>query len=260
MEAARSENRVAAILIVKDATKSFGELRAVDRISFKVEEGEIYGIAGPNGAGKTTLFNLITSIPFHADSGKIAFRSRSIESLPPHEVYRLGVARTFQKETAFDTLTVEQNMRVGAVFGRLLARQARAGAISRALKLVDLDGVNDRIAGELPLYAKKRLMIASAIVSNPSLLMLDEPAAGLNPVELEQLDQLMLTLNDELGITIIIIEHVLPVLFGISHRVMVMDSGQRIAEGDPREVARDDTVIEAYLGERGKSAFHALTD
>jgi branched-chain amino acid transport system ATP-binding protein len=245
-----------AILSVRDATKSFGRLLAVDDVSFDVEEGEIYGIAGPNGAGKTTLFNLISGIPFHADRGSISFQDQSIESMPPYQIYHLGVARTFQKETAFDTLTVEQNVRVSAVFGRAHRRETYGQEVERALGLLDLLDVRWTIAGELPLYAKKRLMIASAIVSNPRLLMLDEPAGGLSALELAEIERLILFLRER-GITIIIIEHVLPLLFGVSDRVMIMDFGQKIAEGPPQVVARDAVVIEAYLGQRGKEAFHA---
>jgi branched-chain amino acid transport system ATP-binding protein len=249
---------MSALLSVKDARKAFGRLLAVDRVSFEVAEGEIYGIAGPNGAGKTTLFNLITGIPFHHDSGAIEFRGERIGTLPPHEIFRRGIARTFQKETAFDTLTVEQNVRVAAAFGRPRgsASRERDVEVGHALDLVGLQDERRRLAAELPLYAKKRLMLASAMVSGPALLMLDEPAAGLNVVELEQLDQLIRSLRN-LGTTIVIIEHVLPLLFGISDRVMIMDSGQKIAEGAPESVAGDDAVIEAYLGTRGKEAFHA---
>jgi len=245
------------ILSVKDVTKRFGELVAVDRVNFEVNDGEIFGIAGPNGAGKTTLFNLITGVPHHGDSGQVIFRGQSIEKLPPHQIYQRGIARTFQKETAFDTLTVEQNVRVGAVFGGVNGRQTRSEAVVRALQNVGLDDMRDRIAGELPLYAKKRLMIASAIVSNPEILMLDEPAAGLNAIELDQLERLILSLRD-LGITIVIIEHVLTLLFRVSNRVMVMDFGRKLAEGAPKELANNETVIEAYLGKRGKDAFHAI--
>jgi ABC-type branched-subunit amino acid transport system ATPase component len=248
---------MSVILSAENATKSFGKLVAVDRVSFDVHEGEIFGIAGPNGAGKTTLFNLITGMPFHGDSGQVTFRGRSIEKKRSDEIYRLGLARTFQKETAFDTLTVEENVHVGAVFGGVGAGSEADAAIAQALKLLDLEESRDRIADELPLYDKKRLMIASAIVSNPQVLMLDEPAAGLNAIELGQLERLILSLN-ELGITIVIIEHVLPLLFGISNRVMVMDFGKKLAEGSPKELAGNEKVIEAYLGKRGKNAYHAL--
>jgi len=247
-----------ALLSVANVTKAFGHLVAVGDVSFEVVEGEIYGIAGPNGAGKTTLFNLITGIPLRPDGGLITFRGERIDTLPAHDIFRRGIARTFQKETAFDTLTVEQNVRVAAAFGRARGRGARVEheEISRALEVAGLEDDRRRLAAELPLYAKKRLMLASAMVTSPAMLMLDEPAAGLNVVELEQLETLIRSLRS-LGATIVIIEHVLPVLFGLSDRVMIMESGHKIAEGPPELVARDDAVIEAYLGTRGKEAFHA---
>ena len=247
-----------AILSVENATKKFGELVAVDNVSFEVEAGEIYGIAGPNGAGKTTLFNLITGIPYTADAGAVYFRGEDISDLSPHKIYERGIARTFQKETAFDTLTVQENVRIGAVFGTELRPEDYEAAVQSSLEALDLSADRDRLAGELSLYAKKRLMIASAIVSKPSLLMLDEPAGGLNVAELSELEKLIRRLSHG-EMTIIIIEHVLPLLFGVSNRVMVMDFGERLAEGSPEELARNDVVIEAYLGERGKDAFHAIS-
>ena len=249
---------MATILSVNSVTKKFGELVAVDDVSFEVDEGDIYGIAGPNGAGKTSLFNLITGIPYRADAGNVFYRGDEISQLSPHKIYELGIARTFQKETAFDTLTVQENVRIGVVFGTDLAVEAYDSAVAQALENLDLIDDRYRLAGELSLYGKKRLMIASAIVSNPKLLMLDEPAGGLNLTELNEMESLILRLSHG-EMTIIIIEHVLPLLFGVSNRVMVMDFGKRLAEGSPEALARDDTVIEAYLGERGKDAFHAIS-
>ena len=153
---------------------------------------------------------------------------------------------------------MQENVRIGAVFGTGMAPERYDAAVDGALESLDLAADRDRLAGELSLYAKKRLMIASAIVSNPSLLMLDEPAGGLNVSELSELEELILRLSGG-EMTIIIIEHVLPLLFGVSNRVMVMDFGKRLAEGSPEALARDDVVIEAYLGERGKDAFHAIS-
>jgi branched-chain amino acid transport system ATP-binding protein len=247
-----------ALLSVSKVTKKFGALVAVDDVSFEVGEGEIYGIAGPNGAGKTTLFNLITGIPYHADAGEVRYRGEVISQLLPHKIYESGIARTFQKETAFDTLTVQENVRIGAVFGTNLAVEDCGSAVEEALDNLDLSEDRHRLAGELSLYGKKRLMIASAIVSNPKVLMLDEPAGGLNLTELDELESLIKRLSDG-AMTIIIIEHVLPLLFGVSNRVLVMDFGKRLAEDSPAALARDDAVIEAYLGQRGKEAFHAIS-
>ena len=248
-----------AILSVRGISKSFGNLRAVDNVDFDVSEGEIFGIAGPNGAGKTTLFNLITGIPFRADTGEIDFDGQSIARLPPHKIFKRGVARTFQKESAFDSLTVAENVRVAAAFGGHGKRRTRSRDVEAVLEAVDLTPRHDETAGTLPLYAKKRLMVATALVIKPRLLMLDEPGAGLNAVELDEFMQLVLKLNAG-GLTVIVIEHVLPLLFGVSHRLMIMDAGAKIAEGAPEVVARDDDVIEAYLGERGKQVFHAVND
>jgi ABC-type branched-subunit amino acid transport system ATPase component len=240
-------------------SKSFGSLRAVHDVSFDVREGEIFGIAGPNGAGKTTLFNLITAIPFRADAGTITFDGQAITKLPPHKIFKAGVARTFQKESVFDTLTVAENLRVAAAFfGGWSARASRTADVGAALEVTGLAELADRRAATLPPYAKKRLMIASALVTRPRILMLDEPGAGLNAIELDQIKELVTNLNRQ-GLTVIVIEHVLALLFGISHRLMIMDYGEKIAQGAPAEVARNDAVIEAYLGERGKQAFHALT-
>jgi branched-chain amino acid transport system ATP-binding protein len=247
-----------ALLSVRGVSKSFGSLRAVRDIAFDVGEGEIFGIAGPNGAGKTTLFNLITAIPFHADAGTIEFDGQRITRMPPHKIFKIGVARTFQKESCFDSLTVAENLRIAAAFfGGSAARRSRSSNVRAALEVTGLADDAERRAGTLPLYAKKRLMIASALVTRPRILMLDEPGAGLNAVELDQIKNLVLGLNRD-GLTVIVIEHVLALLFGISHRLMIMDYGEKIAEGPPAAVARDDAVIEAYLGERGKKALHAL--
>src|SRR5215472_2470325 len=227
-----------ALLEVAGARKVFGSLVAVDDVSFSVAEGEILGIAGPNGAGKTTLFNLISGIPFAADRGRVTFDGARIEAMAPYRNFRLGLARTFQKEAAFPNLTVAQNVRMAATFGRHLRGGARADAIDDALALFDLAGERDRMAASLTVYATKRLMLASAVVNRPKLLMLDEPASGLNAAERSDVQRLILRLRDE-GMTIILIEHVLPLLFGVSQRVMVMDFGRKLVEGPPTEIARD---------------------
>lgn len=242
------------ILECREVSKAFGSLQAVERVSFSVAEGEIYGIAGPNGAGKTTLFNLISGIPYHADSGAVRFEGKDIRGKAPHAICHAGLARTFQTEAAFDDLTVEENVRIGAVFGR---RTDDVGAtVEHALEYVDLVAQRKKSAESLPLYTKKRLMLASAIACHPRLLLLDEPAAGLNQAEYEELAELIRKLNAE-GTTIVLIEHVLPLLLSVSSQVMVLNSGTVVTKAPPDEIVRDEAVIAAYLGERGRTLARA---
>ncbi len=236
-----------SIIEVRGLGKSFGSLVAVDDVSFTIGRGEILGIAGPNGAGKTTLFNLISKIPFGPDRGEVVFDGRRIDRSKPHEIFRLGLARTFQKETTFAKLTVEENIRLAAVYGGALRGSELTSAVERALDILDFTRLRAEPAATLPVYETKRLMIASATVTAPKVLMLDEPASGLNSVEQADLHQLILRLRDE-GASILLIEHILPLLFGVSERVMVMDFGKKLLEGPPSEVARDQRVIDAYLG------------
>ena len=252
----RSGRRVDPILRVSNLRKSFGSLVAVDDVSLEVPEGSIFGIAGPNGAGKTSLFNAVTGLPFRADSGTIEFGGRRVERTAAHELCRLGIARTFQQVVAFNTLSVDQNVRLAAVFGRARGTRPAADVVDRALGFVGLTEQRTLVAGSLPLDARKRLMLASALATEPRLLMLDEPAAGLHGPELARLHELILGIRD-MGITVVMIEHVLPVLFGLSDRVLVMDAGRSIAVGTPTEVAMNDIVISAYLGEHGRRAFDA---
>jgi len=244
------------IIEVTGLGKSFGSLVAVDDVSFTIRRGEILGIAGPNGAGKTTLFNLISRIPFGSDRGQVMFDGRRIEAMKPHRIFRLGLARTFQKETAFTKLTVEENIRLGAVFGAGLRGAEVVKAVDRVVDILGFGALRTRLASTLPIYETKRLMIASAIVTRPKLLMLDEPASGLNSVEQTDLKQLILRLRDD-GASILLIEHILPLLFGVSERVMVMDFGKKLVEGPPSEIAHDQRVIDAYLGGQGMEPAHA---
>jgi branched-chain amino acid transport system ATP-binding protein len=244
------------VLDVRGLGKSFGALAAVDGVTFRMGPNEILGIAGPNGAGKTTLFNLISRIPFGPDRGEVTFLGHRIERLAPHRIFQLGLARTFQKETVIAKLTVEQNIRLGATFGAGLRGAELQRNIDRALEMLALGSVRGEPAANLPVYETKRLMIASAVVTRPKLLMLDEPASGLNSVELADVQALILRLRDE-GTAILLIEHILPLLFGVSERVMVMDFGRKLLEGPPAVVARHPQVIEAYLGGQGEATSDA---
>jgi branched-chain amino acid transport system ATP-binding protein len=243
------------ILKVEGACKVFGSLRAVDGISFAVEEGEIFGIAGPNGSGKSTLFNIITSIPFPADAGEIRFADTPIQSKRANEICRDGVARTFQKETAFDSLSVLDNVVLGAVYGAAgRGSDADVRRLGReTLAFVGLDDEqHDRLAGELSVFDKKRLMLASALSTRPRLLLIDEPASGLTKPEIEQTIELVRRINDQ-GVTVLVIEHVLPLLLSLSNRLMVLNQGQKLVTGRPEDVMRDPRVVEAYLGSRGQA-------
>ncbi|KAF5292403.1 hypothetical protein FQR65_LT20295 [Abscondita terminalis] len=235
------------LLEVRDVARHFGGFRAVDGVSFTVEQGEILGIAGPNGAGKSTLFNLITGTPFGPSAGTVRFDGTDITGKRPHRIARLGLRRTFQAEQLFGTLSVEDNVRVAA--GHLGSGAGRVGDdVNRALDRVDLSGVRTELSADLPLYEKKRLMIATALVGQPKLLMLDEPAGGLNTEDQESLVQLLAALRGE-GLTLIIIEHVLSLLRQLAGRMLVMAVGQVLVEGDPAEVLNSPEVLEAYLGE-----------
>lgn len=245
------------MLEVDAVRKVFGSLVAVDDVSFSLGEGEILGIAGPNGAGKTTLFNLISGLPFRTDRGRVTFAGRRVETMAPHRIFQLGLARTFQKEASFAKLTVEQNVRMGAVFSRRLTRRECQHATDTTLESLDLWEMRHQLAGSLPVYATKRMMLASAVVSRPRLLMLDEPASGLNAAEMTDVQRLIAELRHS-GIAIVLIEHILPLLFGVSDRVMIMNFGRKLVEGHPTEIARNPQVIEAYLGGEAKVPIDVL--
>lgn len=241
------------LLSVESLSKSFGALKAVDGVSLQVAAGEILGIAGPNGSGKSTLFNLITSIPMPADKGRVVFDNREIQSMRPDAICRLGLARTFQRDAEFPTLSVFDNVVVGAVYGSTAKQSAKAAAVA-ALERVGIAPEDwTRLAGEISTFDKKRVMIASALATAPRLLMLDEPASGLSPPEVRALAALIRSLNRD-GLTVLLIEHVLPLLLEVSQRLIVLDQGRVLAEGAPDAIVADPRVVEAYLGSRGRHA------
>jgi len=238
------------LLDVRGACKTFGGLRAVQDVSFSVTEGEIFGIAGPNGSGKSTLFNLITGIPFAPTAGEIHFAGQRIDGWPAHRIARGGLARTFQKDAEFPDLSARETVMLGASYAGGLSGAAARRATEAALDLVALEEARrDLPSGDLSVYEKKQLMIGSALVAKPRMLMLDEPASGLTRPEIAALDALLVAVNAS-GVAILLIEHVLSLLLSVSQRLLVLNQGQVLTEGDPAEVVRDPDVIEAYLGSR----------
>ena len=237
-----------ALLEVHNVTKDFGGLRANSDISFSMEKGELLGLIGPNGAGKTTLFNCISGL-HPLTEGRILFDGEDISGLKAHEVARRGLARTFQVYAASGDLNVEENVMVGCfMHNRSRARaKARAEEILSLLKLGDL---SHYLVSELPVAAQKRVTMATALGTDPKVLLLDEVAAGLNPSEIEEILASIKHVHYELGVTVMLIEHVMELVMKISDRIIVLDSGQKIAEGNPEEIAENPAVIKAYLGER----------
>jgi branched-chain amino acid transport system ATP-binding protein len=241
------------LLVCENVVKRFGSLAAVNGFSMAVARGEALGLVGPNGAGKTTLFDLITGLQ-PATSGRILLDGRDVTAAPAHALCRAGVARTFQLNAAFDSLTIAENVEIAAYFGRPRRglpgfsvdreAKARARAALDAVGLVDRPG---RGARDLPVLDRKLLMIAGALATGPRLLLLDEPVGGLGPGEIDRIvavvDRLKAT-----GVTIVLIEHVMRFLLALSDRVIVMHQGRTLYEGSPAGVAEDRAVVETYLG------------
>ena len=250
-----------ALLELKDTMIRFGGLVAVKDLNFSVAEGELFGLIGPNGAGKTTVFNLITGV-YAPTSGSILFDGKPVQGRKPHQICGAGIARTFQNIRLFPDMTVLENVMVsrhmrktqtlaGAVFRSSAFSREEAEFREDALRLLELfqmDKLADENAANLPYGSQRRLEIARALASKPRLLLLDEPAAGMNPQESADLMRLIRRLRDEFKVTILLVEHNMKVVMGVCERIQVLVHGEGIAVGEPAAIRKDHRVIEAYLG------------
>lgn len=252
------------ILKLEGITQEFGGLRALDCVDLEVKRGEIFGVIGPNGAGKTTLFNIITGI-YIPTGGDLIFKGERLNGLPSHKIASLGIARTFQNIRLFDRLSVEDNVKIGSMglmptgfFRSLLSLPAERKAEKRIREksrfLLQMLGLYEKrleYASSLSYGEQRKLEIARALALEPSLLLLDEPAAGMNPAEKEELMELIRKIKGEMGITILLVEHDMNLVMNICERIAVLDYGRKIAEGSPDEVKNDERVIMSYLGDLG---------
>ena len=257
---------MATILEAKNVSKIFGGLVAVNDLNISLEENSIYCVIGPNGAGKTTFFNCIVGF-YEPEQGEIIFNGEKINGLAPHVITCKGIARTYQNIRLFSNMSALENILVGqhsklsanifdAIIRNSKTRKESKKALDKAqhlLEFVGLQGLGDQLARNLPYGAQRRLEIARALGSDPKLLLLDEPTAGMNPHESAEMTTFIKRLRDELNITILLIEHDMRVVMGISERISVLDYGSKIAEGSPKEIQTNPMVVEAYLG-RGAAA------
>ena len=236
------------LLQVEKIIKSFGGLMALCEVNFEIHQGEIFGVIGPNGSGKTTLFNVVTGF-LKADKGKVTFMGKDVTGLPPHQICRQGISRIFQIVRPFPQLTTLQNAMVGRTYGKDPANSIRRAReeVAEILNFVGLGNKIEIVASQLTMAERKKLELARALAAHPQLLLLDELMAGLNPAETETAMDLVNKIRDS-GITVIMVEHIMKAVLGVCDRVIVLNVGMKIAEGPPKEVVKDEQVIEAYLG------------
>jgi ABC-type branched-subunit amino acid transport system ATPase component len=249
------------LLQVDDLTKTFGGLEAVKDVAFEVREGQIKALIGPNGAGKTTIFNLITGV-LPADSGSAQFEGHDLLRLPTHRIAALGIGRTFQTSLLFDQMTVLENVMVGhhlrgnsniltaslGMFGAGAEEREYRKIGMEALERADLADLAGRLAAELPIGQRRLVEVARALAAQPRLLLMDEPAAGLNMRETDQMAEIIKAIRAS-GVTVLLVEHDMSLVMSISEEILVLDGGQRLAEGPPDEIRSDERVLAAYLGE-----------
>jgi len=236
------------LLEASNVSKNFGGLQALLNVSFHLEQGEILGLIGPNGAGKSTLFNAMTGV-YRPNTGKIRFQGKDLVGLKPHHVCRRGIARTFQLVGICPTMTALENVLLGAVYGRKGGGKKAISEALECLELLNLLEVKDTVSSHLTYSDRRLIEIARAIAARPTLALLDEPLAGLNPTETEKIMDVIRTIRQTRGVSIIWIEHKMDAVFHLCDRIIVLDFGEKIAEGYPKEIAVDKRVVEAYLGE-----------